>query len=334
MATTAQIIANQANARKSSGPKTAEGKDASRRNALTHGMAARTLVLPDEEGAVIAARIVAWTPVLLPQDEYDDWLVAEMAVSSVRIDRCRAHESALRIRQADRAALCWDIDRECEAEDLGDRLAKAPAKVAGTLRRTKQGCAWLIARWEGLSRVLQANGDWDAPQQRLALDLLGTPKELREGPTPIDGDRPALIREQVAHLNAVKAGALDELDERERADAEIGLGGDTDQSIALARRYEAACLRRLKWAQAQLPQGRLAIGDKPREPEPVAVEVDVEVAEPRVAAEVDRLRAIPETPAPPAPARAFESPAPPPPTVAPRGNRKARRARLARARKS
>ncbi len=354
MASLAQIHANQANALRSTGPKTAEGKAIARRNALKHGLAAATLVLPDAEGEVIAARILAWTPCLQPQDAYEDWLVSEVVVNSVRINRCHAHETSARTRQAARASLCWEIDRECEAEDLGERLSKAPAKVARTLQRTKQGCAWLIARWEGLSRVLQAKGDWDAPQQRLALDLLGTPKELREGPSPIDGDRPALIRQQLAELETLKAEALEELDERERADAEIGLGVDTDQAIALARRYEAACFRRMQWAQNQLKGGRktpLAAPQRPEskpvpEPQPKPVPQPrpqpVATAEADEAAEIALLKAefaaedaeLEALLGRPLPDDLFESetvaPTPPP---APAGNRKARRARRALARK-
>ncbi len=220
-------------------------------------MAAETLTLPEHEGEVIAARIVAWTPVLQPQDAYDDWLVEEMVVSSVRIDRCHAHEASLRTRQAARAALCWDVDRECDAEDLGARLTKAPAPVSRQLRRSKQGCAWLIFRWEGLSRILEAKGNWDEAQMRLALDLLGTPKELRDGPSPLDGDRPALIRDQVAQLTRLRAEALDTLDAIDRADAEVGLA-PVDKAIALARRYEAACHRRLERAQSELQKNRRA----------------------------------------------------------------------------
>jgi len=48
MATAAQIEANRRNAQRSTGPKSDEGKDRVRRNALKHGMAARTVmpVLP------------------------------------------------------------------------------------------------------------------------------------------------------------------------------------------------------------------------------------------------------------------------------------------------
>lgn len=52
MATEKQIAANQLNALKSTGPRTEEGKDASRQNALTHGLTARkTIVLADESEA-------------------------------------------------------------------------------------------------------------------------------------------------------------------------------------------------------------------------------------------------------------------------------------------
>jgi hypothetical protein len=49
MATKAQIAANRANAKKSTGPTTAEGKAKSARNAITHGFAASTHFLDGED---------------------------------------------------------------------------------------------------------------------------------------------------------------------------------------------------------------------------------------------------------------------------------------------
>jgi len=49
MATKAQIAANRANAQKSTGPTTAEGKAKSARNAITHGFAASTHFLDGED---------------------------------------------------------------------------------------------------------------------------------------------------------------------------------------------------------------------------------------------------------------------------------------------
>ena len=49
MATAKQIEANRLNALKSTGPRTVEGKSASRLNAVTHGLAA---ILPDSITAI------------------------------------------------------------------------------------------------------------------------------------------------------------------------------------------------------------------------------------------------------------------------------------------
>ena len=51
MATAAQIAANRANAQKSTGPRTAEGKHRVSMNPLKHGLTAHTLVLPHEDSA-------------------------------------------------------------------------------------------------------------------------------------------------------------------------------------------------------------------------------------------------------------------------------------------
>src|SRR5260370_3516283 len=49
MASPAQINANRANAQKSTGPRSAEGKSASRFNALKHGIDAASVVIPGED---------------------------------------------------------------------------------------------------------------------------------------------------------------------------------------------------------------------------------------------------------------------------------------------
>ncbi|MDR3621366.1 MAG: hypothetical protein P4L85_18590, partial [Paludisphaera borealis] len=59
MATDAQLQANRANAKKSCGPKSDDGKARSRLNALKHGLCAKTvnLVLPHEDPAELEAKI-------------------------------------------------------------------------------------------------------------------------------------------------------------------------------------------------------------------------------------------------------------------------------------
>ena len=342
MATLAQTLANQANARKSTGPRTAEGKEIARRNALKHGLAAEKLVLPEEEAGEIASRVEAWTPGFKPRDDREAWLVEEAAVSSLRIERCRDHDSALRARSAARASLCWEDDRREQVEVLGATLSKSPSLVAAKLRRTKHGCEWLVARWEGLRDALELQGDWDVAQKRIAMDLLGTPRELRTGDLPIRGDKKSLVAAQVAKLERARAEAFDELDEFERAAAEVGVSLEIDKALTLARRYEAANVRRMERALKQL-------GNKGRPSEHRAPTTAPSPAA-REAAELDRLSRMLEREATPPPASPTPTPSPSPASITPPApsrpiepvrpaapaveNRRTRRARKAMTRRS
>src|SRR5437764_7495078 len=51
MASPAQITANRLNAQKSTGPRTGDGKSASRFNALKHGLDAKSVIIPGEDPA-------------------------------------------------------------------------------------------------------------------------------------------------------------------------------------------------------------------------------------------------------------------------------------------
>ena len=67
MATPAQINANRANAQKSTGPRSAEGKSASRFNALKHGIDAASIVIPGEDPADYDALAADYHRDLQPQ---------------------------------------------------------------------------------------------------------------------------------------------------------------------------------------------------------------------------------------------------------------------------
>jgi len=69
MATAAQIEANRLNAQKSTWPKTDEGKDRVRRNALKHGMAALTIVPFSSQGDPkrLEERTQEWVSDVQPQ---------------------------------------------------------------------------------------------------------------------------------------------------------------------------------------------------------------------------------------------------------------------------
>jgi len=178
----ARLAANKRNARMSTGPRTEGGKRASRSNALKHGLCASVVVAEDPK--LVQQRASDWFDALKPQNEFQSWLVDEIAILSIRIDRCERMERRARDVKAMKAELCWEDDRRLDAVKLGGLLPKCPAEVVEELRRTPQGCEWLMTRWAMLAHVADVRKEWTAEQARLAFDLLGTPAEFREGVRP------------------------------------------------------------------------------------------------------------------------------------------------------
>ena len=103
-ATAAQIEANRRNAARSTGPTTTRGKEASRANALKHGMTGEGVVLPNEDAAEVDRRFAALEAEIEPTHEMERILVRRIAVSSVRMDRGVEQETAHladRVRRAE-----------------------------------------------------------------------------------------------------------------------------------------------------------------------------------------------------------------------------------------
>src|ERR1035437_6921838 len=78
MATPAQIAANRANAQMSTGPRSAEGKSASRFNALKHGIDAASIVIPGEDPADYDALAAQYDHEFPPQSASESFHVAAM----------------------------------------------------------------------------------------------------------------------------------------------------------------------------------------------------------------------------------------------------------------
>src|SRR5436309_647175 len=96
MTTAAQRRAiNRQNALKSTGPKTPEGKDRARRNALKHGLRAEALALPHEDPSAVAAQVFDWIDHYQPDGPAELVLVEEAARAALRLRRCAAAEVAL-----------------------------------------------------------------------------------------------------------------------------------------------------------------------------------------------------------------------------------------------
>ncbi len=227
-----------------------------------------------EDRARVEARAVALREEFQPQTEFERTLVEQMAVDSIRLERCRDAYLSLSEDQRTRAALCWDEDRRVEAEEIAARLGRDPARTARRLEQNRHGCEVLIDRWEGLGRILREVGDWDDSQRSMALNLLGVPLELRAGTTAVDppeGDRSEakvfrlfLVEARLERLRGRKLAAFDLLDEQDRQLAEDGIALELSKPLKLIARYESAAWRRQQAAYRIL-------NDRPKPPESAAI---------------------------------------------------------------
>jgi hypothetical protein len=125
-ATEAQIRANQANSAKSCGPRTPEGKMASRANAVTHGLTA-TVVLPQREAAEVERRFLSFCEELQPSGDVGMSLVRVIASMSVRVERGAAIETSMlteRVRLVEAEFVAPEGVSETEAATLRHEAVK------------------------------------------------------------------------------------------------------------------------------------------------------------------------------------------------------------------
>ena len=94
MATEAQIKANKENAKKSTGPRTEEGKQRSSMNAMTHGIFTKIHTLPGEDQEFLMAIVDDIYDTYKPQDAMELILVERIAVAYFKQVRIRAAEAA------------------------------------------------------------------------------------------------------------------------------------------------------------------------------------------------------------------------------------------------
>src|SRR6478672_4999596 len=136
MATQAQINANRANALKSTGPRSVEGKSASRFNALKHGIDAASLVIPGEDPADYDALVADYHRDFRPQSPSETFHVDTML---------RADWQKRRLQRVEA-----DLHRTLLAETPGATLAAAllsDSPAAKLLARVQRQIAAFERTW-------------------------------------------------------------------------------------------------------------------------------------------------------------------------------------------
>ena len=90
MVSPARIAANRVNAKKSTGPKTTEGKHVARFNALTHGLTATLALLPDEDPAALEQERTTSLQIYKPRNAVELAKVECAVYLSWQIGACNA----------------------------------------------------------------------------------------------------------------------------------------------------------------------------------------------------------------------------------------------------
>ena len=95
MASDKQMRANRQNARKSTGPKTPEGKAVARLNALKHGLLSQPILLPNEDEASLMQLSERLHSQLQPVGELESLLVERIVAAAWRLRRVLAVEAGI-----------------------------------------------------------------------------------------------------------------------------------------------------------------------------------------------------------------------------------------------
>jgi hypothetical protein len=146
-ATEAQINANRQNAAHSTGPKTEEGKERSRRNSLKHGMTGDGIVLLEADEAEVQRRTACYANELMAIGEVGQAVVRRAALNSVRMERGADQQKAAltrRLREVEEEFIApEDVDTE-EAATLraeAIRIAMFDPTKEATLARQYEASA-------------------------------------------------------------------------------------------------------------------------------------------------------------------------------------------------
>lgn len=300
----ARAAANRLNAAKSTGPKTVEGKEVSRRNAFKHGLTGEGVVVSDDDREEIERRAEALAGEFAPRSPSGELMVRKMATLSVRSERAASRELAAVAVKVRAAVDDFDQIRLDQADALFAALGDDPRANLRRLKKTPEGVERLIDAWDDLRDDLNV-GDWGEPQCGRVAHLIGVRASVgRLRPIgalalAISGDFSALsatdgaalddearrgwvkaklveqINAQVADLKTQRETLDFETIELDRLDAPALALFDASKEATLARRYEAAAdhgffraLRELRRAEAEFAAKADAAASSPPSPHP------------------------------------------------------------------
>jgi hypothetical protein len=206
MTSAAQLAANKANARKSTGPRTAEGKARSSKNHTTHGLRSREFIIPEGQQQDFDDFMTALRNGIQPAGALEHDLFTQLAHASWTLRRCRESEAALQRRGA-----APDVD-PLLSPDCQDRLRLIDLYA----RRAERTYLRLLRELKSLQtsrqfreECLGAAGEDDAPAP-LSDDLALQRPRLVESKLQTDQACARTIAEISAHIDEFPSAITNE----------------------------------------------------------------------------------------------------------------------------
>jgi hypothetical protein len=228
--TEAQIRANRENAKKSTGPRTSEGKAVSSRNGLTHGLCAEKFMLPGEDPEEYLLLLQDLFGTFRPVGPAEEKLVMRIAAAQWRLDRALSMETGIYRERFLQVAECDDADqrnydyekgvaefagnpppRALSVHDPEDQLARAfdndsiapnslakLARYEGALERSIDRCVRLLKVFQAAREanpIRPTDTPEDLPEPTNSKEDVGQAPWPAEGPQsrpfpPPDADCP------------------------------------------------------------------------------------------------------------------------------------------------
>jgi hypothetical protein len=205
MATIKQIRANRRNAQKSTGPKTPEGKDKVRFNALVHGLRAESAIIPGEDQSKFDQHLERISNAWQPQDDMEKSLVEQIAVNQwklARLDRSEARihdpavppgEFALAIHRVYLTQVRLERSVSSTIADLERYRKQRITRHADTAPKDNEiyqgGLVWYNDEGKGhyavLPQVHGLDGVWREIPREVLADFSESPDSGDQTPSPI-----------------------------------------------------------------------------------------------------------------------------------------------------
>ena len=290
----ARLAANRANAAKSTGPKSAEGKARSRANALKHGLTGAGVVLADDDAALVDEQVGLVLDEFAPTTFAGCHLARRLALLAVRERKAIAHQANRLDARRRHAAR----DRDARLDALIEAIETNPRAIRRELLRSQEGVDRLLGGLEVLLGDLAAPAPAWSPAHHRRLDalfgfkLLDLPwsrptrfskallgdyaaigeAEVADVPEEERGDWAMLrlveaIDAEVKHLVAARDAIDRDALEADRAAALADLEYEADPVLDRARRYELQASRDFSRTLVDLRRAA-ALAEPEVEPEP------------------------------------------------------------------